>query len=633
MTVFHQILKQYWGYEDFRGVQLDIIKSISEGRDTLGLMPTGGGKSITFQVTSMAMEGICIVITPLIALMKDQVYHLRQKNIKATAVYSGMSHDQILMALENCILGDYKFLYISPERLSSPLFQTKLRHMNVNFITIDEAHCISQWGYDFRPSYLNITEIRKLLPGKPVLALTATATPKVVTDIQHKLQFAKPNVIKMSFERKNLKYIVRTTENKYQEILSILRSTTGPAIIYTRNRKKTKEITEWLKDNGFTALNYHAGLDNTDRDIRQNMWQDETVRIIVATNAFGMGIDKANVRLVIHVDAPDSIEAYFQEAGRAGRDGKEASAVLLYNGRDDSQLLKRIDEKYPSKDYISRVYEDICSYYQLAVGDGFNVTFEFHEQDFCTKFHYYPIPLISSLQILSKAGYITYREEEESTSRIMFLLQKNELFILRNMPPDNEKVIESILRKYGGVFSDYIYIDEKDIAARTNLSQNTVYNILKALGQQHIAHYIPRKNTPYITFKTRRVDTHEIVLTPEIYEERKLEYRERINAMINYITNTHICRSRILLNYFGEEDIHDCRQCDICHTRHQDKDLHKRIEQAATAIINMVSHQPHPLQDIYNLPFESHVIAESVQWLLNEDEIDCTDSLIKLKDS
>lgn len=633
MTVFHQILKQYWGYEDFRGVQLDIIKSISEGRDTLGLMPTGGGKSITFQVTSMAMEGICIVITPLIALMKDQVYHLRQKNIKATAVYSGMSHDQILMALENCILGDYKFLYISPERLSSPLFQTKLRHMNVNFITIDEAHCISQWGYDFRPSYLNITEIRKLLPGKPVLALTATATPKVVTDIQHKLQFVKPNVIKMSFERKNLKYIVRTTENKYQEILSILRSTTGPAIIYTRNRKKTKEITEWLKDNGFTALNYHAGLDNTDRDIRQNMWQDETVRIIVATNAFGMGIDKANVRLVIHVDAPDSIEAYFQEAGRAGRDGKEASAVLLYNGRDDSQLLKRIDEKYPSKDYISRVYEDICSYYQLAVGDGFNVTFEFHEQDFCTKFHYYPIPLISTLQILSKAGYITYREEEESTSRIMFLLQKNELFLLRNMPPDNEKVIESILRKYGGVFSDYIYIDEKDIAARTNLSQNTVYNILKALGQQHIAHYIPRKNTPYITFKTRRVDTHEIVLTPEIYEERKLEYRERINAMINYITNTHICRSRILLNYFGEEDIHDCRQCDICHTRHQDKDLHKRIEQAATAIINMVSHQPHPLQDIYNLPFESHVIAEAVQWLLNEDEIDCTDSLIKLKDS
>ena len=341
MADFLQILKQYWGYDQFRGVQRDIIESIYAGKDTLGLMPTGGGKSIAFQVPCMAMEGICLVITPLISLMKDQVFHLREKGIKTEAIYSGMSREQILIALENCILGDRKFLYVSPERLHSDLFQAKLKHMNVCFITIDEAHCISQWGYDFRPSYLEIAHIREILPGKPVLALTATATRKVAKDIQEKLGFARPNVLRMSFERKNLKYIVRQAEDKYQETLNILNRTQGSSIIYVRNRKRTREIAEWLKDNHIEALHYHAGLDNIDRDIRQNMWQDETVRVIVATNAFGMGIDKSNVRLVIHLDTPDSPEAYFQEAGRAGRDGETAEAILLYNGSDKSKLLKK----------------------------------------------------------------------------------------------------------------------------------------------------------------------------------------------------------------------------------------------------------------------------------------------------
>ena len=630
MTIFHQILKKYWGFDDFRGIQLDIIKSIYANKDTLGLMPTGGGKSIAFQVPCMAMEGICIVITPLISLMKDQVSHLKKKRIKADAIYSGMSHEKILITLENCILGDYKFLYISPERLGSPLFQTKLSHMNVNFITVDEAHCISQWGYDFRPSYLEITNIRHILPGKPILAITATATPKVISDIQDKLLFPAPNVKRMSFERKNLKYLVTNTEDKNQAILNILKRTSGPAIIYTRNRKKTREIADWLKDNGISALHYHAGLDNTDRDIRQNMWYDETTRVIVATNAFGMGIDKPNVRLVIHADLPDSIEAYFQEAGRAGRDGKEAEAILLYNASDNAKLRKRVNEKFPPTDYIRQSYEDICSYYQLAVGDGYNVTHEFNVIDFCTKFRYFPVPLISSLLILSKAGYVTYWDKEETKSRLMFLLRKDELHRLGNLPPNTSSVIQAILRSYGGVFSEYVYIEEKDLSRQTELPPDTIYEILKALSQQHILHYIPRKDTPYITFNTRRVETKDIHLVPEIYEIRKKEYEERIEAILEYAQNQQICRSRILLSYFGETDIHDCNQCDVCQRKGNQKSTYQQIEKAAEAIQNFIAEKSQPLNSIYQLPFDIHIIREALEWLVNEGEITVKDGMISL---
>lgn len=631
MADFHQILKKYWGYDNFRGIQLDIIESITQGKDTLGLMPTGGGKSVTFQVPSLAMEGICIVVTPLIALMKDQVQNLKSKGIKAEAVYSGMSKDKILASLENCIFGNYKFLYISPERLKSPLFQAKLKHMNVNFITIDEAHCISQWGYDFRPSYLDVSELRRILPGKPVLALTATATPKVVKDIQDRLGFASYNVMQMSFARKNLNYIVRNTENKYQEILQILNNSTGPAIIYTRNRKKTKEIAEWLNNSGIKAIHYHAGLDNTDRDIRQNMWKDETVRVIVATNAFGMGIDKANVRTVIHIDAPDSPEAYFQEAGRAGRDGNESNAILLYNASDKGKLLKRVDEKFPSKDYIRKSYEDLCYFYQLALGDGYNVTYEFNETNFCTTFRYFPVPLLNGLQILSKAGYVTYREEEESKSRIMFLLHRDELYKLKRMPGQVEEVLQTLLRTYGGLFSEYVYIEEKEISVQTGLTPDNVYNILKSLNHQRILHYIPRKNTPYITFNTRRVDKDEIVLAKEVYEDRKQEYIERINAMLNYASNTRTCRSRLLLSYFGEKDYEDCGHCDVCKSRMKDPNYDNLIVKASEAIENLLSdNKKHTLQEVNNLPFDSEIIRDALQWLIDEEELVNVDGMIML---
>ena len=632
MADFLQILKQYWGYDQFRGVQRDIIESIYAGKDTLGLMPTGGGKSIAFQVPCMAMEGICLVITPLISLMKDQVFHLREKGIKTEAIYSGMSREQILIALENCILGDRKFLYVSPERLHSDLFQAKLKHMNVCFITIDEAHCISQWGYDFRPSYLEIARIREILPGKPVLALTATATRKVAKDIQEKLGFARPNVLRMSFERKNLKYIVRQAEDKYQETLNILNRTQGSSIIYVRNRKRTREIAEWLKDNHIEALHYHAGLDNIDRDIRQNMWQDETVRVIVATNAFGMGIDKSNVRLVIHLDTPDSPEAYFQEAGRAGRDGETAEAILLYNGSDKSKLLKKIEEKFPPKDYIRKVYEDICCFYQLAIGDGENLTYEFNETTFCKTFHYFPVPLVSSLRILSKAGYITYRDEGDSTSRIMFTLYKEELYRLHSMSQQSEKVIQAILRNYGGVFTEYVFIEEKDIALHTDLTPDAVYNTLIALNHQGILHYIPRKNIAYITFRTRRVETEEIVLDKEVYENRKQEYTKRINAMMEYITNTTICRSRMLLHYFDEEDIHDCGQCDVCHNRKPlTKEYKNKVERAAEAIIHTLSDcKEHPVHSVLTLPFDTEIIKTALQWLIDEEEVTYSEGMISL---
>lgn len=632
MADFLQILKQYWGYDQFRGVQRDIIESIYAGKDTLGLMPTGGGKSIAFQVPCMAMEGICLVITPLISLMKDQVFHLREKGIKTEAIYSGMSREQILIALENCILGDRKFLYVSPERLHSDLFQAKLKHMNVCFITIDEAHCISQWGYDFRPSYLEIAHIREILPGKPVLALTATATRKVAKDIQEKLGFARPNVLRMSFERKNLKYIVRQAEDKYQETLNILNRTQGSSIIYVRNRKRTREIAEWLKDNHIEALHYHAGLDNIDRDIRQNMWQDETVRVIVATNAFGMGIDKSNVRLVIHLDTPDSPEAYFQEAGRAGRDGETAEAILLYNGSDKSKLLKKIEEKFPPKDYIRKVYEDICCFYQLAIGDGENLTYEFNETTFCKTFHYFPVPLVSSLRILSKAGYITYRDEGDSISRIMFTLYKEELYRLHSMSQQSEKVIQAILRNYGGVFTEYVFIEEKDIALHTDLTPDAVYNTLKALNHQGILHYIPRKNIAYITFRTRRVETEEIVLDKEVYENRKQEYTKRINAMMEYITNTTICRSRMLLHYFDEEDIHDCGQCDVCQNRKPlTKEYKNKVERAAEAIIHTLSDcKEHPIHSVLTLPFDTEIIKTALQWLIDEEEVTYSEGMISL---
>lgn len=566
MISYQEILKQYWGYDDFRGIQREIIESIGSGHDTLGLMPTGGGKSITFQVPALCQDGTCIVITPLIALMKDQVDHLRRRGIRAAAIYSGLTREEIVITLENCIFGDIRILYVSPERLASDLFQTKLRHMRVSFITVDEAHCISQWGYDFRPSYLQIAQIRKLVPNAPVLALTATATPAVVQDIQQKLSQKDTNfnVFRMSFERKNLAYVVRHAPDKREQLIHILESVKGSAIVYARSRRRTKEYAELLTEAGISATFYHAGLDSAVKDERQRGWQQDKVRVMVATNAFGMGIDKPDVRLVIHIDCPDSIEAYFQEAGRAGRDGRKAYAVLLYNDADQRKLEKRIADTFPEKDYIRKVYEHLAYFYQVGVGSGYNHIFEFNIDQFCHTFRHFPIQADAALKILDRAGYIEYTEEQDNQARVMFTIGRDDLYRLENTSPNEEKVITAMLRNYGGLFTDYNFIDESFIAQQTQLEPQQVYLTLKGLSQRHILHFIPQKKTPYIRYTQRREDMEHIQIPPSVYEERKAQFEERIHAMIKYAKDDTVCRSRQLLRYFGEESDHDCRQCDVC---------------------------------------------------------------------
>lgn len=565
---YRKILKDYWGYDNFRGIQEDIIRSIGSGRDTLGLMPTGGGKSITFQVPAMAKDGLCIVITPLIALMKDQVRNLRDRGIKAIAIYSGMTREEIIIALENCIFGNYKFLYISPERLDTEIFRIKLRSMKVSMITVDESHCISQWGYDFRPAYLKISEIRNLLPGVPVLALTATATPEVVKDIQQRLAFKEENVFRMSFERKNLAYIVRRTESKQEELLHILKHVDGSAIVYAHNRKRTKEYAQLLNENGITATFYHAGLSNETKDQRQKSWVKGETRVMVATNAFGMGIDKPDVRLVVHVDIPDSPEAYFQEAGRGGRDGKKAYAVLLYARSDKATLKKRITDTFPEKDYIRTVYEHLNYYYQMAMGDGLGCTREFNIDEFCRNFKHFPIQVDSALKILTRAGYLEYTDEQDNNSRLMFTLTKEELYRIHETSHETEKLINIILRSYTGVFTEYAYINEETLSLRTGMTRQQVYDTLISLTRRRILHYIPGKKTPYIIYTRERQEANRLIFTKEVYEDRKESFIRRIEAMTEYAETEDKCRSRMLLLYFGEKNEHNCGQCDVCLSSH-----------------------------------------------------------------
>ena len=565
MEDFKKILKKYWGYDDFRGIQREIIESILAGHDTLGLMPTGGGKSITFQVPALVQEGVCIVITPLIALMKDQVQNLRSRGIKAAAIYTGLTHDQILQTLENAIFGAVKLLYVSPERLSSDLFQQKLRHMKVCFICVDEAHCISQWGYDFRPSYLTIADIRHDLPDVPVLALTATATPEVVEDIQEKLKWKEAfNVFRMSFERKNLAYVVRPTINKEQQLVHILQSVPGSAIVYVRSRQRTKEYADMLNMSGIKATFFHAGLDNTLKDQRQLDWQKNKVRVMVATNAFGMGIDKPDVRVVVHIDCPDSLEAYFQEAGRAGRDGQKSYAVLLYDDNDKVKLRKRVVDTFPDKDFIREVYDQLAYFYQIAVGSGYNATFEFPVERFCQTYRHFPIPTVSALNILTRAGYIDYRDEDEAQARVMFLLERDELYRLRDNEPREDAVIVALLRTYSGLFQDYGYIDESIIAQQCDLTPQQVYMILTTLNQKRILSFIPQKHIPFIRFTQRREDSQHLIIPPAVYDDLKARYVQRIDKMLEYATSDLICRSRLLLRYFGEDSTDDCGMCDVC---------------------------------------------------------------------
>lgn len=632
MNKYQEILKQYWGYDSFRDLQEEIITSIGEGKDTLGLMPTGGGKSITFQVPALAQEGICIVITPLIALMKDQVQNLRKREIKALAIYSGMTRQEILTALENCIFGNYKFLYISPERLDTEIFRTKLRSMKVSMITVDESHCISQWGYDFRPAYLKIAEIRELLPEVPVLALTATATPEVVTDIQARLKLREGNVFRMSFERKNLAYIVRKTDNKTKELLYILQRISGSAIIYVRNRRRTKEITELLMNEGITADFYHAGLDNAVKDLRQKRWQSGEVRVMVATNAFGMGIDKPDVRIVLHLDLPDSPEAYFQEAGRAGRDGEKAYAVILYSKSDKTTLHKRVVDTFPDKEYILNVYEHLQYYYQMAMGDGFQCIREFNLEEFCRKFKYFPVPVDSALKILTQAGYLEYTDEQDNSSRILFTIRRDELYKLREMGKEAEALIQSILRSYTGVFTDYAYISEESLAVRTGLTRQQIYNILVTLTKRRIVDYIPRKKTPYIIYTRERLELRFLHIPPSVYEERKARYEARIKAMEEYVTTENICRSRMLLRYFGEKNEHNCGQCDVCLSKRATDNLSEEsYEEVKRQILDLLSHSPlTPAETADQIKAEKEDIGQVIRYLLDEGELKMQDGMLHI---
>ncbi|MBP1677747.1 MAG: ATP-dependent helicase RecQ [Bacteroidetes bacterium] len=563
MQQFLSILKQYWGYDNFRPLQGDIIQSIASGKDTLGLMPTGGGKSLTFQVPALAMDGVCIVVTPLIALMKDQVENLKKRHIQAAAIYSGMSSDEISQTLENTVFEAYKFLYVSPERLSTTIFIEKIRQARVCMIAVDESHCISQWGYDFRPSYLKIADIRDILPDAPVLALTATATPEVVEDIQEKLRFKEKNVFRKSFSRSNLAYVVRITENKDEQLLKILNSVPGTSVVYVRNRKKTKEVADFLNVNGISAEHFHAGLSNDTKDARQQRWKNGETRVIVSTNAFGMGIDKAEVRSVVHMDLPDSLEAYFQEAGRAGRDEQKAFAILLYNNGDSTKLRKRVSDTFPGKDVVLKTYESLCNYLGIGIGSGLERVFAFDIADFCASFKLPILITYNSLKILQQAGYIELTEEQDNSSRVLFTVDRDDLYKLKQTP-QQDKLVHILLRSYTGLFTDPAYINEDLIAKRLDWKRQQVYDELVAMSKERIVQYIPRKKTPFLTFTHEREDVNRILLGKEAYDDRRKRYVDRIKSVLDYAQEENICRSRILLAYFGEKDSAPCGKCDIC---------------------------------------------------------------------
>lgn len=619
---YKEILRQYWGYPDFRGIQEEIIESIGSGKDTLGLMPTGGGKSITFQVPALAQEGVCIVITPLIALMKDQVEHLRHKGISAAAIYSGMSRDMIVTTLENCIFGGIKLLYISPERIGSEIFRVKLRHMKVSFITVDEAHCISQWGYDFRPSYLQITEIRKLLPNVPVLALTATATQDVIEDIQDKLGFTLKNVFKMSFERKNLAYVVRESEDKEEEMIHILHAVPQTAIVYCRSRQRTKEIAQMLIEKNISATWYHAGLEPAEKDRRQEEWQNDKVRVMVATNAFGMGIDKPDVRLVIHINLPNNLEAYFQEAGRAGRDGKKSYAILLHNKYDHNLLRRRVEETFPPKDEIRTVYDHLAYFFQVGINSGCGYTFEFPIDKFCANFKHFPIRTNAALSILQRAGYIDYEPNPDNKARLRFLLNREELYRLDALSHKENEVITVLLRNYGGLFVDYNFIDESYIAQEAGLERNETYKILIGLSKKRIIDFIPRKSIPLVRYTKDRVNGEDVILSPAIYEDRKAEFVKRITAVIDYIQNDRVCRSRQLLRYFGETKSKDCGQCDVCLSRanKNNDEGRKAIEEKIMELLEDGSR--HKLMEIKMLVNDWDIAADVLEDLIAEEKIE-----------
>ena len=620
---YKDILKEYWGYDNFRGIQEDIITSIGTGHDTLGLMPTGGGKSITFQVPALAMPGTCIVITPLISLMKDQVDRLHKMNIPAYAIHSNLLRKETVKILDNCIYGKIKFLYVSPERLESQLFLTKIKHVNISFITVDEAHCISQWGHDFRPSYLRIKKLRKIFPEKAFLALTATATEAVVEDIRRNLAFRDSNTFCMSFRRKNISYVVRHTENRMSEILHILSAVEGACIIYVNSRQKTYDLYRELRSKGISATDYHAGMDIAVKTRHQKEWHEGKERVIVATNAFGMGIDKPDVRLVIHYDAPSSVEAYFQEAGRAGRDGNKAYAVLLATADTIRTLRTRVSISYPEKEFIASVYSHVAYFYEIGVGMGKDMTFYFPIEKFCKIYGYNVNQVEAALNILHNAGYIIFDSSEDTKTRIRFTVERDDLYRLTELPADEEMMINCLIRTYSGLFTVYSYIEEDVIAQAMNIDNEHVVMMLKDLQRRRILTYIPPRINPKLIFSENRVDEKDIMLRPEVYDKRRMVMEKQVESMIAYIQDNRQCRQTHLVKYFGEKGEEDCNICDVCIEKRKLRNADEDTEQECrNAILTLLADgSRHLITETYSLPYQNNIVKKTLSKMIEEEYV------------
>ncbi|MCF8331156.1 MAG: RecQ family ATP-dependent DNA helicase [Bacteroidales bacterium] len=619
----HEVLKNYWGYSDFRPLQEDIIRSVIDGQDTLALLPTGGGKSICFQVPALALKGVCIVITPLIALMKDQVDHLKTRGIKAAAVYSGMTARQIDITLENAARGELKFLYCSPERLQTEMFRQRIQRMDVNILAVDESHCISQWGYDFRPPYLKIAEIRPLIPDAPALALTATATPEVVKDIQDKLHFPRENVFQKSFERKNLTYVVQHEEDKLNRLMRVITRIHGTGIVYVRNRKKTREIAQWLKSQNITANYYHAGLDQKTRERRQKEWMEGITRVIVSTNAFGMGIDKPNVRFVVHLDLPDNIEAYFQEAGRAGRDQNQAWAVLLYNNSDLIDAERFFEFAYPPLDIIKTIYNALGNYFQIPVGTGMNTSYVFDIYDFSKANNFNAVVVFNALSFLEKEGYILVSDALRKSSKVHFIMNRTELYKFQVREAYYDPFIKIMLRSYPGMFSDYIAINETEIASRARITVDKTRKILERLKQMNILDYVPRSENPHLVFSMHRQALNDLNISKKNYQERKEAASNRLKAIKKYVISQTRCRSQLLLEYFGEKDTIRCGKCDVCRKRNKlnlsEYEFDIVLERIKPELQNnkLTIDQIVEIADLNN----ENKVLKVIQWLLDHQKI------------
>lgn len=618
-----QILIKYWGHAAFRPLQEEIINSVLNGNDTLALLPTGGGKSICFQVPGLAKDGLCLVISPLIALMKDQVENLRRRGIKAVAIYSGMNFREIDLAFDNCVYGDVKFLYLSPERLTSETFQMRLKKMKINLIAVDESHCISQWGYDFRPPYLKIAEIRESMPNVPVLALTATATSDVVNDIQDKLKFRKKNVFVKSFERKNLTYAVIHEEDKFNRLLRIISKINGTGIIYVRNRRRTREISDFLNKNNISSDFYHAGLDAKLRDARQDAWKSGAKRVIVATNAFGMGIDKPDVRFVIHFDLPDTLEAYFQEAGRGGRDDKKAYAILTFCEADIIDAKRNLENAFPEIEEIRNTYQCLGNYYNLALGSGKDSSFDFDLSTFSNTYNLKPLTVYNSIKFLEKEGYILATDALHQPSTVHITVDKENLYRFQVENKTFDSFIKTMLRSYGGIFTDFVKISETELANRSSITKEKVMEMLKALEKLSVLTYIPLKNNPQIVFCEERLDAKTLVISRENYHDRKKIAEAKLNAVIQYVSSGLKCRSQVLLKYFGETDPKRCGQCDVCLERNKLDLSEIEFDSIVDSLKTLLADTAKPLEDIVWMVKGVHEdrVIRAIQWLIDNAKI------------